>query len=183
VLATCYGITGTTEANISGLAMMKSRTLFDFNGSTWSNAYTGGGKCMLLGLRARDGTVTTGTGHSPASNGVETETGDPTKTLVGMVYVGTSLLLSDTSTKRDVASWFNRVSKTCIEPGISSTITNMTTSFVELDISKRCEFVAWGGSDVPWALAVVASNNTRLTERRLVPALTERRPKRSRRAS
>ena len=157
VFATCYGIKGTTEANISGLATMTGTGILVFNSGTYSNAYTGGGKCILLGLKARDGTVT---GHSTASNGVETETGDVTKTLVGMVYVGASNSLNDIATARDVASWFNRRAKTCIETGLSATVTNTATTFVDLDSSKHCEFIAWGGNDVTWSLGVLASSDT-----------------------
>jgi len=49
------------------------------------------------------------TGHSTDSTtGVEIKTGDATRSLVGMVYVGTGPAFNDSALKRHVVSWHNR---------------------------------------------------------------------------
>ena len=159
VLATCYGILGATEADRTGLATVTlsgSSYSITFNIGTYTNGYTGGGQCTLLGLVAS--TVT----HSTAPNGVETQMSDATQTLVGMVYVGPSQTLNDTSTQRYVASWFNRKPKTCIQSGLTTNPTTVTstTAFIELDVNKRCNFVAWGDAELSWGLGSRVSNGT-----------------------
>jgi hypothetical protein len=159
VLATCYGILGATEADRTGLAAVTlsgSSYSITFNTGTYTSGYAGGGQCTLLGLVA---SIVT---HSTASNGVETQMSDPTQTLVGMVYVGPSQTLNDTSTQRYVASWFNRKPKTCIQSGLTTNPTTVTstTAFIELDVNKRCNFVAWGDAEISWGLGSRVSNGT-----------------------
>jgi len=161
VLASCEGIGGTTEANVSGLGTMKSTATMNFNSGSFVNTYSAGGTCVLLGLRA----VTTS--HVTSPNGVEAMSGHPEDTLVGMVYVRSSQALNDSATKRDVASWFNRQIKTCTNV-YTANRTVSATSYGEPNTEIECEFVNWGTAGSPgpaipvvlWSASGSSSNNT-----------------------
>ena len=163
VFATCYGITGTTEANISSLATMKTdASHFDLQGSTFVHSWTGGGQCTLLGL------VPKTTGHATGANGVEIQAGNPAYTLVGAAYVGASHSINDSLTKRDVISWFNRQPKKMLfSLGMSPATTTSTTFKTPNTTLVEGEFVAFGptaGNTAPaavqWSIIGGESVNT-----------------------
>ncbi len=163
VQVTCFGINAPLAANMSGLATMQSSSSFNFNGSSFpGGAYTYGGTCTLLGL------VASTTGHSTAPNGVETMNGDTTKTLVGLAYVDSSQAFNDLIQKRDVVSWFNRKSKTCLASLSSDKTGLMSTSFTAVDSSLSCEFVKLGQSSIGWSIAGYALDSASVS----VPVVT-----------
>jgi hypothetical protein len=87
------------------------------------------------------------TGHSTASNGIETKTGDTTQTLVGMIRTGASSQFLDTASARFCLNWFNRrrvVGATAAVPNY--TFTN--TSPAEINVALRVEFLCWA-DDTP----------------------------------
>ena len=85
------------------------------------------------------------TGHSQSSTagnvGTEIKTGDDTRTLIGMVYTNASSQFVNTAAFRGVASYFNRVPRSLLGGG--GTSSTSSTSPVELSTSQRVEFVAW----------------------------------------
>lgn len=150
ILASCHGIVGTTEANITDRASIDSSTQFTLLDATYVNAWVSGGSCDLLGLTAGPAMP----GHTTASNGVEVKNGDATKTLVGMVYTDGSQHFNDLATERDVASWFNRRIKTCRNTWASAA-TVSSTSYKELTATAgalHCEFVSWAQDNLQWSL-------------------------------
>jgi len=167
VLATCSGIQGTPEANISGLAKMKSATKFDFNAGTLVGTNIPlTGTCTLLGIDAVN------IGHQTAPNGVEIRGMGPTYTLVGIVYVGASKALNDSLTKRDVLSWFNRQPKKMLVACTSGTTTSSST-YKTLATPCEGEFVSAGAPgapgtypvpQVPWAVNAAVANSALGTE-------------------
>lgn len=88
------------------------------------------------------------TGHSTASNGIETKTGDTTQTLVGMVYTNASIQFVDSAASRTCLNWFNRrkiVGSVAAQPGY--TFTN--TSMAEINTALRVSFMCWA-DDIPF---------------------------------
>ena len=84
------------------------------------------------------------TGHSADSTtGIETKTGDTSRTLVGMVRTNASSQFEDTDTARGVLSYFNRREIA----GLTATLTNTTSStaaLAELGVAvDRVQFLAW----------------------------------------
>ncbi len=149
VWASCSGIKGATETNISGLANIITPLSFEFIGTAFTSSYLpSNGSCVLIGLQAFEKSTMV---HTTAPNGVETNS-DYTKTLVGMVHVGSGQTILDTPQHRDVASWFNRRTKTCIQTPIALNVP-VSTTYAELDSTHRCEFVKLGGGNNQWSVA------------------------------
>jgi hypothetical protein len=113
---------------------------------------TGAGSCTWVGL------IETGNTHSTI-NGVEVRTNTPGQTLVGMVYVDASHNLNDTATARDVASWFNRKAKTCVNKFTADRTTTGTT-YAEINSEIECQFVTWGLDDTGWSISGMMGNGT-----------------------
>ncbi|MFJ4349478.1 hypothetical protein ACIPZ5_01105 [Pseudomonas sp. NPDC089428] len=99
------------------------------------------------------------TGHSTGTNGVEIKTGDPSRTLVGMVYTSATSQFSDGPTARLVASWFNRRS---VGAGLSTggTLTFTATVSTEISTGVRINFLNWGGEAVDIKLTGQYTNST-----------------------
>lgn len=90
--------------------------------------------------------VASTTGHSQhSSTGIEIETGDTTRVLVGMAYPVTGPAFADSATQRFVRSWFNRVPVRGNNAGSTGSASTGSTSYVEvLGTTIRIEFLAWG---------------------------------------
>ncbi|MFY2599452.1 hypothetical protein ACOTHJ_21235 [Achromobacter xylosoxidans] len=58
--------------------------------------------------------------HVQGADGVEIKTGDPTRTLVGAVYIPATVQFQDSNSGRCVASWFNRTPRSVAESAITS---------------------------------------------------------------
>jgi hypothetical protein len=84
------------------------------------------------------------TGHATDTTvgnvGTEIKSGDPTRSLVGMIRTTTGAVFADGSAQRFTLSWFNRQTKVCAA-GIGNNTTTSTT-FVQMG-SGICEVVAW----------------------------------------
>jgi len=104
------------------------------------------------------------TGHATDATtgnvGVEIKSGDNSRTLIGMVYTNGSSQFSDTQQFRGLASWFNRRLRSLVGISTSNAQTSSTTSWVELDASKRAVFVTWADSDILTYIGGSASNTT-----------------------
>jgi hypothetical protein len=88
------------------------------------------------------------TGHSVnATTGVETKTGDATRTLVGMARPITGPAWSDTLKARFVASWFNR---RVVALGNSFTTGRATASASQVEVHSeiRIEWLTWADEAV-----------------------------------
>lgn len=97
--------------------------------------------------------VASTTTHQTAINGVEIMSGDPTKTLVGMVYVNASVQFLDNTTNRTCLSWFNRVMKPIALIG-----TNSTTSTSIINISPVITFLLWADGGVSFGVSGTIAN-------------------------
>lgn len=97
------------------------------------------------------------TGHSTAPNGVETMTGDVTKTLVGMVYTNASGQYVDSVTQRFCLNWFNRRMLTATASAMGST---SSTTFVELTTSLRVQMLCWADESVTGGATGNMAQNT-----------------------
>jgi len=84
------------------------------------------------------------TGHATHTNGVDVKVGDPTRTLVGMVYTTGASQFVFTPTELRVASWFNR--KTTIGFESPTNSTTASTSYVALTTGIRA--LVWANIDV-----------------------------------
>ena len=150
---TCYGITGTTEANstsyTSSTGNLNSATTIDLQGTTFANAYTGGGWCSWLTLNyATRNYQSSQQLLAYTSGGVQTQVGNPAWTLVGGVSLnsdgGNAFITQSANTANSaiVASWFNRKPLKCVATsGTNRTAT--TTSYAELNSDYRCYFWNW----------------------------------------
>lgn len=85
------------------------------------------------------------TGHSQHTNGVETKTGDTTRTLVGMIRTNGSGEFADSASIRTVASWFNRRRIYSVTATLSDQTAN--TAFEELT-GGSASFLSWAGEGV-----------------------------------
>lgn len=99
------------------------------------------------------------TGHSAGTNGVEIKTGDPTRTLVGMVRTNASSQFVNSSNARLVSSYFNRrnVSGTVSVAGVS-TFSNTTPA--EISTTYRIEHLNWGDESLCLAYSGRFANST-----------------------
>jgi hypothetical protein len=146
---TCYGITGTSGANVTeDNFTTKGSGKIDLTNLLLSGGDPRGtGACSYIGLEFSP------TGHTTGLNGVEIKgtsgSPDPTQTLVGLVYATASGSsgVHDTATQRDVASWLNPQPKKMLVPcgaGATTAITYKTPSIV-----CEGEFVAFGPPGSP----------------------------------
>lgn len=145
-------VTNIVDDNATSLPNSTTIDVADVSSPALGHSSTG--ECSYIALRFDT------TGHATGANGVEMRYSgslDPTETLVGMVYVGAMSSISDTVTKRDVASWFNRHRKTC-RNSFTMNRTTTSTSYAEVNSEIRCEFVTWGQDDLRWSIAGTASN-------------------------
>jgi hypothetical protein len=103
------------------------------------------------------------TGHSPdTASGIETKSGDTTRTLVGQVWVNASGQFESTSYKRNVISWYGR-QKLALASWVLSD-TTCSTPYATVD-DLTVEFVSWAGTALHTslnAMAVVANAQTPL---------------------
>ncbi|QRF55302.1 hypothetical protein [Variovorax paradoxus] len=93
---------------------------------------------------------------------VETKNGDTTRSLVGMARTIAGPAFVDTAAQRLVASWFNHRAR----PLSNALLTNApssTTTYVELDASKRIEFLAWANGCADLAAFFTVTNPTSAT--------------------
>ena len=86
------------------------------------------------------------TGHSKHSDGVEIQTGDQTRTLVGMARTVAGPAWSDTAAARFVLSYFNR-KPVFGQNSFSTQHTTGSTADIELHSEIRVEFLTWGDFD------------------------------------
>lgn len=95
---------------------------------------------------------------SVANYGTEIMTGDPTRTLVGMVWTNSAAQFTDNVGSRLVRSWFNDngVSGTGANAGVVST---SSTSPVEIDTACRSYAVLWAGEQIDLKGAAQAFSN------------------------
>ena len=102
---------------------------------------------------------TTLTRATDADFGVEIATGQPTRTVVGLIRTDASSQFADSATQRFVRSWFNGAGVT----GANDFTANRTTAsapFVELNTEIRIEFLVWSGESVMALGTGTASNST-----------------------
>lgn len=96
------------------------------------------------------------TGHATAANGIEVMNGDPTKSLVGMVYTNTSSQFVFTSAQPWLLNWFNRQ---LISVG-STTTSNSTSSTSQVPLGPTEIVLLWAGTSVNLGLYGQAFNST-----------------------
>ena len=79
-----------------------------------------------------------------ADTGVRIKTGDPTRTLVGMAYMGpgTPGTFVESATQRLVASFYNRRGRGLVN-GFTTPRPTGSASYVEINAEIRCEFLTW----------------------------------------
>lgn len=85
------------------------------------------------------------TGHSTDSDfGIEVKTGDPTRTLFGMLRAGAGSpgTFIDSDAQRFLLNWFNRRNLDLVGTFSADRATN-STSFTEIDTEIRMEMLAW----------------------------------------
>lgn len=91
------------------------------------------------------------TGHAtstaPGQKGLETKSGDDTRTLVGFARIITGPAWNDTAAQRFVISWFNRDRRDLIGATDSSSTETSTSAYVEKTVSK-IEFLSWASEAV-----------------------------------
>lgn len=160
ILLKCHSVLGTFEANGIWTGTVVDSTRVDLIGSSFSHAFTPSPKSQCVTWQL----VASTTGHI-TQNGVEIKSDDVHATLVGMCYVGSSNSVSDTSTKRDCASWYNRGLKTCMNK-FTADRTVSSTSYTEVNSEIECEFVTWGAgdpvvqTDLSWSISGMIKNGT-----------------------
>jgi hypothetical protein len=87
------------------------------------------------------------TSHSADSNGIETKSGDSTRSLVGMARTVTGPAWVDSSAQRFVRSWFNDAGFNQAS-SLGSDTTHALNSWAELSSSLRLEFLTWSNEAV-----------------------------------
>jgi hypothetical protein len=160
----CDSIGGAIQANGSDMGTIESTDTIELSTTPPAlGTYSSGGYCHLARLSAST------TGHVTAGNGVQVMSGNINigghYTLVGLCEIGASNSVSDTSTNRGCASYYNRGIKTCINEFTSDQTTNSTT-YTELNSGIECGFVTWGTgdptsqTDLSWSISGMMSSNT-----------------------
>lgn len=101
------------------------------------------------------------TGHSlDAATGVEVKNGDPSRSLVGMIYTTASSQFADSFTQRFCANWFNRRPRAAVATLLVDTNFSTVVSS-EITASLRASALYWSNSG---AYSLIAngsvSNNT-----------------------
>lgn len=86
------------------------------------------------------------TGHSTATNGVETKTGDTSRTLVGMVYTNASTQFVDSVASPTCLNWFNRRQIAASAGALTGAVA--ATAFTEINTGLRVTFLAWSDEAV-----------------------------------
>ncbi|MFM9932836.1 hypothetical protein [Achromobacter xylosoxidans] len=99
------------------------------------------------------------TGHSTGTDGIEIKTGDPSRSLVGMVYTNASSQFVDSVTQRHCLNWFNRRSLNCYI--FSGSSFNFTTSVgAEISTTLRASFLSWPDEATAASITGYASVST-----------------------
>lgn len=96
------------------------------------------------------------TGHSRHIDGIEIKTGDPTRTLVGVVYKNVSSQFQFDGSVPGVASWFNRY----YPVGTGSDVNRSTVSNTPVPLIPGSNVWVWGGESVDLQANGFVSNNT-----------------------
>ena len=100
------------------------------------------------------------TGHATdTTTGVETKSGDSTRTLVGMARVITGPAWQDAENQRFVRSWFNDQG-VALRGDHMSDVTTTSTSYIELGTGKRVEWLNWANERVHIGFFGHHRNNT-----------------------
>lgn len=99
------------------------------------------------------------TGHSTGTDGIEIKTGDPSRSLVGMVYTNASSQFVDSVTQRHCLNWFNRRTLNCYLFNVSSF--NFTSSVgAEISTTLRASFLSWSDEATTAAITGYAAIST-----------------------
>lgn len=102
------------------------------------------------------------TAHSKdATTGVEIKTGDATRTLVGMVYMGAGSpgTFINSVTRRLLLNWFNRATLD-LHGSYSADRTTTSTTFADINSEISLEFLSWADEAVEMGAAGTVSNNS-----------------------
>lgn len=85
------------------------------------------------------------TAHVATANGIEVKSGDPSRTLVGMVFYSSVFFFRDEDLYRFVTNWFegSKIEKTCSL--LTGLVTASSTSQVGLGV---CYAVTWAGTGI-----------------------------------
>jgi hypothetical protein len=159
---TCYGIAGTPTTNVIEDANTNTGSdgtglyidLLDVLLPSGPGPTDNNGACSYIGL-VTDGTF----GHVTDKFGVEVNSNGLTgaaETLVGAVHTDPTGVVHDTALIRDVASWFNRKTKTCVATwGATATVTGSSGLFKQFTASSSplyCSFLTWSQDNLTWSI-------------------------------
>lgn len=89
-----------------------------------------------------------------SSWGHQIKSGDAARTLVGKIRTNASSQFVDTQAQRFVINWFNQRELSLKATDLGGA-TTAAAAFVELDNTKRAEFLSWGTGDLTAALGAV----------------------------
>lgn len=93
------------------------------------------------------------TGHATSPTGVETKSGDTSRSLVGMVRTNGSSQFVDDASNICVISWFNRIRRIGKAKFTANrTMTPATNVFTEVNNEIRVNFLTWGNETVRQAI-------------------------------
>jgi hypothetical protein len=99
------------------------------------------------------------TGHATDSTtGIEIESGDNTKTLVGMIHTDANSEVNS-ETSNTVATWDNREQTACYASFSANRTTSMTTPTL-LNSENTCGFMVWKGDPFTFVSAQQVSDST-----------------------
>lgn len=97
------------------------------------------------------------TGHATnATTGIEQKSGDPTRSLVGMVRTNAATQFSDSASNRLCLNWFNRRVRSLL----GSSATNNTASTTPVNVGNTVNFLAWSETEGMSFLSANAFSNT-----------------------
>lgn len=115
----------------------------------------------LAGTTAAPSLVLSATGRATAPSGIEVMAGDPTKTLVGMVYVNASGQFNLQSNRKGIwlLNWFNRVNTVALSD-ITSTVSFTNTTSAKATTQLDTQFLCWSDESVFGSVHGYANNNT-----------------------
>lgn len=103
------------------------------------------------------------TGHATdTTTGIEIQSGNPTRTLVGMARIVTGPAWADTATQRFVLSWFNQ-QPIGLFNAFTSGANTASGTYVELSTTYRLEFLTWAGKVVDYRMVGSMSNSSTAT--------------------
>jgi hypothetical protein len=94
-----------------------------------------------------------------ATTGVEVKTGDVTRSLVGAAFVTNAGAWLDTSTNRQVISWFNRAPRHCLTQSATGTILSASSGFTEVTNAMRATWINWASEDVEARMDAYTNGN------------------------